>query len=194
MVVTGRGRILGMILVALCLVSCGYSLQHRLRPEFARAADGLFVPVFDNHTDEVGAERVFTNALVREIQSRRQIQVVDRRNASHVLLGELLGVDYMPTSYTRTGFEGLQTYRRLPTELEVRVTVRLKLNRKDTSGPVWEKTFAATRRVETQVERTQSFQSVSSWGLFTQSVIDSSFPDIAGIVMRDVYDEMLEVF
>ena len=44
------------------------------------------------------------------------------------------------------------------------------------------------------VNRTYNYEAPSSIGLLTQSLIDSSYSDIARDIMRDVYDEMVEVF
>src|SRR5258708_4863845 len=65
---------LGLLMSGLFLSSCGYTLNHRLKEVF-REDRSLFVPVFDNLTDETGVELVFTNALLREIKSRGQPKV-----------------------------------------------------------------------------------------------------------------------
>ena len=55
------------------------------------------------------------------------------------------------------------------------------------------KTVHRFQRVAAPVDRTFNFQAPSAVGPITQSLIDSSYNDIARNIMRDVYDEMLEV-
>lgn len=172
---------------------CGYTLQHRLKDTFVNSK-GFFVPVFDNNTDEIGAEKVFTNALIRELSNGSEVLLADRETGGLELRGTLSEIQVVPTASTELGFKGLQGYRRLPTEIGVRVNLRLALSDIGTGRPVWSKDFTGFRRVNAPLNRTYDFEGPSSLGPLTQSIVESTYENIARDIMRDVYDEMMELF
>lgn len=184
--------------VALLLQSCGYSLSHRVKPEFR--SGGIYVPVFENLTDEVGAERVFTNAVVRELQSRGEVEITSEDKAVYTLRGVVRTISYVPSALSPTGFKGLQSYRRLPTDLVVTAGVTLILVKRDTEVPVWRGSYSSFRRiaapagVPAPVGRTFDYEAPSSIGLATQSLVESRYGDIARDITRDMYDEMVALF
>lgn len=181
-------------LFALSLPGCGYTLSHRLTSTFEKAKEGVFVPVFTNGTDEVGAEQVFTNALIRELQSRGELTVTGRDSALAILEGTLTSISVNQTAYTDQGFHGLQAYRRLPSEYEVAVELALRLVDSKSKEIIWSKAFRSFQRLAAPVSRTYSYEGASATGLITQSIIDNSYQSIARNIMRDVYDEMVEIF
>ncbi len=174
--------------------ACGYTLNHRLTQAFEGVKGGIFVPVFNNSTDELGAEKVFTDALIRELLSRGQVSIVGREEASAVLEGTVTSITYPQTAYTEQGFHGLQAYRRLPSEYGVTVELSLRLVDMKTKNILWSNGFRSFQRVAAPVSRTSSFEGASSVGLITQSIIDGTYENIARNIMRDVYDEMVEIF
>ena len=172
---------------------CGYTLNHRLKAPFT-GEKGIFVPVFSNNTEETGAERVFTNALIREVESRGDIVVSTRESGAMELKGTITGISYGPTAFSETGFKGLQYYRRLPVELGLTVSLFLALVDPKTGAMVWSGSFSGFRRVAAPLNRTYSFEAPSSVGLLTQSLIAATYANVARDIMRDVYDEMVELF
>lgn len=191
---SNAGRIIA-VLVLLSVGGCGYTLSHRLKDSFREAKEGgVHVPVFKNRTDEVGAERIFTDALIRELQSRGEVVIRDRDKATLEFQGEIISIGAGPTAYTAPNFPGLQSYRRIPSELGVGVVLRLSVTTVASGQVLWVKEFQGFRRLAAPVNRTYNYQIPSSLGLLTQSLIDSSYADIAGDIMRDVYDEMVEIF
>lgn len=175
----------------LIFTHCGYTLQHRLKESF-QAPNGIFVPVFDNLTNETGAERVFTNALIRELTSRHEVVLGTRENGAIELRGVLERIDASPTAYTEPGFKGLAPFKRLPSEIGVSVSLTLTLM---VTGRVeWVKSFQGYRRVNAPLKRTFDFEAPSSVGPITQSLVFSTYFEIARDIMRDVYDEMVENF
>jgi hypothetical protein len=184
---------MGAVGALLGLAGCGYTLNHRLLADFSRP-QGIYVPVLANHTDETGAERVFTDALIRELQSRGQVVFGRRETGAYELRGAVESISYTPTVLTDPGFQGLQPYRRLPSELGVNVSISLSLVEPGTGKTLWAKTFTGFRRVETPLSRTYDYQAPSSVGPLTQSLIEEQYANIAGDIMRDVYDEMVEQF
>ncbi len=154
----------------------------------------VYVPVFDNDSNETGAEVVFTNALIRELQSRGEIVVTHRQKGALELHGVITGISYSPTAFTAFGFQGLEADRRLPSEIGVGVSLSLTLTDPQNGKSLWHNSFSGFRRVSMPDNRTYDFQAPSSLGLQTQSLIDSEYSDIAGDIMRDVYDDMVELF
>lgn len=181
-------------LLSLCWFSaCGYTLKPRLKDAFATAR-GVFVPVFTNDTDEVGAERVFTNALIRELQSRGEVVVTERSAGGLELVGTLTKVEFLPVAYSDRGFKGLENFRRLPSEYGVTVELSLVLREPQDKKVLWQGGFTGFRRVQPPMNRTYDFEASSAVGALTQSVIEAQYVDVARDIMRDVYDEMVDIF
>lgn len=187
-------QIIPLCLLVLALVTgCGYRLKSTLLPQI-EGHRGIFVPVFENDTLSTGAEVVFTNALIRELTSRQELVVNQPVDGGLQLKGVLREITADPTAYTDTSFRGLQPFARIPTEYGVEVKISLALSRVDAKQLIWQKTFRGFRRVDAPTQRTYDYSSPSSVGLYTQSVVNSIYPQIADDIMRDVYDEMLELF
>ncbi len=180
-------------LMWLGVLSCGYTLSHRLRDAFVDPK-GLFVPVFDNASDETGAERVFTNAVIRELQSRGEIVFSRREQGGLELSGNIASIDVGQTASTEKGFGGLAFFRSIPTEVGITVSLSMRLKDLATGKVLWSNTFAGYRRIATPVDRTQSYQAPSSLGATTQSLVEATYSDIARDMARDIYDDMVELF
>jgi hypothetical protein len=185
------------LLGGLLLTSCGYTLNHRLKDNFISASGeskGIFIPVFDNKTEQTGAEIIFTNALIRELESHSEVVVSNRQAGSLILQGIVTKIDVVPTANSDLGFKGLQFYRRIPSELGIRVNISFTLVDAATNRSLWGKEISGFRRVSGLVSRTYDYQAPSAVGPITQSIIESTFPDIARLIMRDMYDEMVLLF
>ncbi len=180
-------------LLALVISGCGYTLSHRLRSEF-QSNRGFFVPVFDNQTEETGAERIFTSALIKELESHGNIVMDHGGKDGLELRGVVTGISYTPSVLSDFGYLGLQSYRRIPVELGLNVSVNLALVDTRTSKVLWSGGFSGFRRVEAPVNRTYDFEAPSSLGLFTLSLVEARYQDVARDIMRDVYDAMVEFF
>ncbi len=185
------------VVVPLFFSHCGYTLRHRLKDSFTHPR-GIFVRVFDNRSDETGAEQIFTNALIRELESRNEVIVANRKAAGVEFRGVINGINLSVTSLTSYGdLKGLQPeYSRLPAEIGVQINLTLELFDLQKGHILWQRKFDGFRRVNTltTTPRTFDFQAPSSTGLINQSIVRSIYPDIARSIMRDVYDEMVEWF
>jgi len=169
-------------------------LSHRLRGEF-QSNRGIYVPVFDNLTEETGAERIFTSALIKELESHGNVVMDHKGNDGLELRGVVTGISYSPSVLSDFGYKGLQIYRRIPVELGLNVAVSLSLvDTRHDNKVLWSGGFAGFRRVEAPVNRTYDFEAPSSLGLFTLSLIEARYQDVARDIMRDVYDAMVEFF
>lgn len=175
------------------LTSCGYTLSHRLRPAF-QTSRGFFVPVMTNATEETGAERIFTNALIRELESHGNLVMNHFGDDALELRGTISSISYAPSVFSEFGFGGLQGYRRIPMELGLNVSLSLALVDPQTNQVLWSGGFSGFRRVETPLNRTYDFEATSSLSYFTQSLVESRYHDVARDIMRDIYDDMVEFF
>lgn len=188
-----RGCVVFAVFAMTLASGCGYTVQHRLKDSFLNPK-GIFVPVFDNQTNEIGAERTFSNALIRELVSRREVLLANRQNGGLELRGTVVAIDVAPSALTDKGFRGLPPYRRMPSELGVRVSLSLKLIQMSDEKVLWTKDFNGFRRVNTPINRTFDYEAPSAAGVLTQSLVESVYAEIARDIMRDVYDEMVELF
>ncbi len=190
----GFSQIKVLVLALVCLTGCGYSLRHRLKDGFNNPK-GLYVPVFSNGTDETGAERVFTNALIRELQSRGEMIITQRQSGAFEVRGTVSSISYGATTLTPTPFGGLERdIRRLPTEISVDVVVTLELVDPKDGTSLWAGSFNGFRRVPAVLSRTYDYEAPSSMVLAQQSLIESQYGGIARDIMRDAYDAMVELF
>lgn len=177
----------------LCL-GCGYTLSHRLRKEFENPK-GIFVPVFSNQTEEMGAEMVFTNALLRELKLHQNFHLADKPESTEVeLKGVVEKITYQPTSFfaPSAGVNKLQSYVMMPDQINVVATVNLSLINKETKKVLWSQSVSGYRIVSANLARTGDREAASGFGVYTQSLIDSRYGDIARDIMRDMYDSMVE--
>lgn len=181
------------LLLALHLTGCGYTLNHRLKGPFEETR-GVFVPVFENRSDETGAEVVFTNALIRELQSRGNVLLTDRARNGYELKGKVDYISYVPTNFTEPGFRGLRGYQRSATEIGIAIGVSISLNDPTSGREIWGGSFTGFRRVPGPTPRTFNYEAPSSVGSATQSLVEYYYASIAQDIMRDVYDTMVDLF
>jgi hypothetical protein len=175
-------------------VGCGYSLSHRLKTVFDNP-NGVFVPVFKNETEELGAEMVFTNALLRELKLHQKFNVAENKDTTPLALqGVVEQISYQPTALyaPAQGVNKLQPYSNIPDQINLVATVRLDLINKETKKVVWTQKASGSRIVGAYLGRTGDREAASGFGTYTQSLIDIRYNDVARDIMRDMYDSMAE--
>ncbi|MEM9295269.1 MAG: LPS assembly lipoprotein LptE [Planctomycetota bacterium] len=97
---------------AVTLSGCaGYTTQEVYPEQYQSVA----VPVLENRTARVGAERAVTEALIKEIEQRTPYRVTSPGTAQTLLTGTLVGLEDDLLSRTRVGG--------VPQELETTVTI-----------------------------------------------------------------------
>ena len=79
----------GLLLLALVVAGCGYSLRGTLPAHIRTVA----VPVFENRTREPAVEGLITRAIVEAFSTNGRLRVVRRQDADAVLEGEIVGYD-----------------------------------------------------------------------------------------------------
>lgn len=188
---------IGMICL---LVRCGYTLNHRLKETFLTEKRGVFIPLFTNNTPEVGTEVVFTNALIRELESHGEKVASKKEDAGLEIRGVIHQVAYQTDVYSSPETKGdpprepgLFSYARIPDQIGVRVVLSIEVWDTRKNELRWQNNFSQFRRVSAPLNRVSDRDAPSSLGLITQSIIESSYPDIARDVMRDLYDLMVDI-
>lgn len=105
------------------VTACGY--QFAGRGELPGGIQTLAVQVLDNRSSETGIETIVTNALVNELNRRRQGSVVNVAKADAVLSGTIESIAW-----------GTATRSSINTAAERRVHATLSLTLTDTSGNI----------------------------------------------------------
>lgn len=179
------------IALGLMLTQCGYTLNHRLKETFDAKGKGVFIPVFTNQTEEVNLGIVFTNALIRELESHGEKNVSKKENAGLEIRGVITDVTQkleIPSTANT-----LYDYSQVPDQIGVRVYMRIEIWDPVSNQKRWENRFEQYRRVSAPLNRLTDKDAPSSLGPITQSIIEASYPDIARDIMRDVYDLMVDL-
>ncbi|NBV50939.1 hypothetical protein EBR78_06945 [bacterium] len=189
----GKGFAIGALFFCWLLGGCGYTLNHRLIETF-KSPKGFFIPLFDNKTQEVGSEMVFTNALIRELLSHGEKIASDSQEGALELRGTITQVQRAVEVQSAAGLGRLETYQRVPDQIGVRAFVLVQLVDPKTQEVKWSREFDSYRRITAPLDRTMDVDAPSSLGLKTESLIENSYNLIARDMMRDVYDAMVEVF
>ncbi len=184
-------RCQAILFFILILEGCGYTLQHRLQDKFTDSR-GIRVPVFLNTTPEVGAETVFTNALIRELKSHGNVIFGTEKGGALLLQGRISNINLTMTTESEPGLQGLAPYKRIPTEYAVTIQVSLTLIDPVNGKLLWSKGVAGSRPVDGPLDRTFNYQAPSAVGAITQGRAEAKYSEIAREMMREVYDEMVE--
>lgn len=183
-----------LLCIFLGMTGCGYTLSHRVKTVFDNPK-GLFVPIFSNDSEEMGAEMVFTNALLRELTLHQTFHLVSSKEASPLeLKGTVEKLSYQPTALyaPSSAANKLQIYSNVPDQINLTATVRVDLFDRESKKIIWTQTVNGSRIVSAYLERTGDKEAASGFGTYTQSLIDARYSDIARDMMRDLYDSMVE--
>lgn len=88
-----------MILVIFSLIGCGYTfvnVKTQLPPDIKK----VYIPSFDNQTDEASLGVIMTNALVREFMKSGALVPVKKEDADTELIGTVKSVNYYNRIYS----------------------------------------------------------------------------------------------
>jgi hypothetical protein len=183
------------IIVALASGGCAYQFgyaQRTLPGGFKQVA----VPVFQNITKEVGIERYFTDALVREFDRSRVAQVVDRGVAPVVIEGTIKSIDYKPSSLisanSDTNTIGLPANTVLATEYQVLITANVVLRRISDQKILWQGVFNSEQVYQAPQVGMGTLNTVNP--LYNHSAHKTVVEQLAKDMMNDAHDRMTENF
>ena len=103
-----------LLLLAVLLVGCGYSLRSTLPPHIKTVA----IPVLTNRTPEPGIEDLITQALIDAMVSSGRMRVVRPEQADALLEGEVIGYAVDALAFNRAANV---------TEYRLRIALKLTL-------------------------------------------------------------------
>jgi outer membrane lipopolysaccharide assembly protein LptE/RlpB len=110
-----RARPLPLLLLAILLGGCGYTVRGTL-PEHIQS---IAVPIFRNRTQEPAVESLITRAVVEAFSTNGRLRVVGSGQADAVLDGEITGYAIVSIAFDRDA--NVRLYR-----LVVTVNLRLR--------------------------------------------------------------------
>jgi outer membrane lipopolysaccharide assembly protein LptE/RlpB len=116
-----RARALLLLLLALLLGGCGYTVRGTLPPH----VNSVAVPIFRNRTQEPAVESLITRAVVEAFSTNGRLRVVGSEQADAVLDGEI--TSYIIVSIAFDKDANVRLYR-----LVVTVNLRLRDLRQNT--------------------------------------------------------------
>lgn len=185
-----------LLVVAACFVGCGYTFNHRLADRFNNPK-GIYVPIFYNGTDAVGAEMAFTNAIIRKLLSHGENVVYNESESGLILKGTIQQISYQKENFQSIPAVNSSTtydYNRIPDKIAVVASIRLTLFDTATKKELWTQEYPGFERVSAPLSRLADRDSPSSFGLITQSKIEASYADIARRFASAAYDGMVEIY
>jgi outer membrane lipopolysaccharide assembly protein LptE/RlpB len=102
-------RLAALVVVALLVTGCGYSLRGNLPSHIKSVA----VPLFRNRTNEPGVESFLTVAVVEAFSTNGRLRVVRPEQADSILDGEVIGYQVQSIAYDPQS--NVQQYRLIVT-------------------------------------------------------------------------------
>lgn len=182
--------ILSLLLIS--TIGCGYQMGYgeRRLPENYRS---LAVVMFHNKTQEVGVEKYFTNALVKQFAQSKVAELTKKSLAPAILEGTILSVEAeheVPKS--KSDLVNLPDQAILTTQYRLRVRVRLVLKRVADGQPIWQEVFAKERTYSAPQVATAIVNSVNP--LYNHSARHSYIQIMAEDMMVDAHDRLTERF
>ena len=116
-----------VLALSILIWGCGYKFRD-MSSSLPPNVKTIAVPIFQNNTNELGLENVFTAAVVSEFNRRRLMPVKSVQSADAILTGVISSIHYSAVSY---GANELATERRVRLVVDVRVTDR------SSGKPLW---------------------------------------------------------
>lgn len=130
------------------LAGCAYRLGGAYR-SLPGGYKQISIPIFKNHSQEVGVEVAFTQALLQEFYRSSVATVVDDPLAEVRLEGDIKSIQYLPEAKligdTKTGTTYLPQGAVLASQYRVLVDVNMRLIRRSDGYRLWESNFPQER-------------------------------------------------
>jgi len=104
-----RALVGGLVMLAVLVGGCGYSLRGNLPGHIKTVA----VPIFKNRTSEPGVENFLTGAVVEAFSTNGRLSVVGPEQADSILEGEVVGYQVQSVAFDPRA--NVQQYRLLVT-------------------------------------------------------------------------------
>ena len=149
----------------------------------------IAVPVFKNLSAEPGAEVLFTNAMIREIERSNLARVTDKSGAQVVLEGTVQGVSYAATEAVSADLPPGAVQNRA---YSVKINASLKLQRVSDQKVVWTGAFEGESTYLAPLVKITGLNTVNS--LYNHSAHQKEIEKLAESMMAEAQDRMTENF
>lgn len=176
------------------LSSCAYKLSSKVDtlPQNVRE---IYTPQFKNVSTEPGLEVYFTNSLKRELLNSRSVRLVDNENESDaVLQGTVTSVEIVSEegAIEAKDTQFLPKNTILSTVTRVTVTVKLKLQRKNSSEVLWSSDFKQSRNYTPPQLTLPVINSANN--LYNLSARRQTLETLSEEMMQLAFDRMVDNF
>lgn len=185
-----------------CVFLCGGCAYHIgfLKKQLPGGYNQVFIPIFKNKTQQVGAEVYFTNALMGEFHRSNNVRVQKSPTAPVTIEGHIETIQWT-NSAIASAPSSAASVRRVPLlppktlltiEYRVRVQVKVLLRKNSDDTILWQKTLA---HEETYPAPQIGLETVNTSNpLYNYSARNKTLEKIAKNMMVGVHKQMLEDF
>ena len=182
----------------LCLAACSYNLGHENR-SIPGGHKTVFVNMFENQSQEVGAEAFFTSALITELQRSGFVVVTEKDSAEVVIDGLILdvlnsGSVSIPTFHEVDNInkEAKSFQASMFTEYLLTVSANLKVRRTRDNKVIWQTYLQNQRGYRGPLLKKDGLR--SSNPLYNQSTKSQTMRLLAKDMMAEAFDRLTENF
>ncbi len=172
---------LGSILLFTMSLSCGYWFVSR-QDRLPGGGKKVSIPVFQNRTQEIGLENVFTSALRNEFFRSKVIQVVSLDEADSEIQGIITSTSAEPLAHTEVPLSG-RSSKILANEYRAKVDVSITLVRRSDQTILWQRNLSDGRQYSTGSDFVKN-----------EDRQQEAFKKVALYLMEQAHDAMLEDF
>ena len=178
----------GLLIAAFAQVGCAYRVGLAER-QIPGGYSLIAVPIFKNLSAEPGAEVLFTNAMIREIERSSLAKVTNKSGAQVVLEGSVQGVTY---AATETVAKDLPPGTIQNKTYSVRINASLKLQRVSDQKVIWTGAFEGESTYFAPLVSVTGLNTVNS--LYNHSAHQKEIEKLAESMMAEAQDRMTENF
>lgn len=185
-------KITTVLFFSLFLSSCGYRVGN-LHRSIPGKHQRIAVPTFKNSTMEAGAEKYFTNSMLRELVRADFVRIVPQKKAEAVLEGTVISI-----KYEASGILTQETKAELPnntvlnSSYDATVVVGLRLRRVQDQQIIWSGTFSGTRNIRAAQIGAATFNSANPNYDYTAK--QYTLGELSKSMMSEAYSRLTEGF
>lgn len=141
-------RCLVLIALSFALSSCAYKMGYGYQ-ELPRGLKSLYVPMFQNDSQDVGPEVDFTSHLVQELKRSKVAKLLSKDQADGLLEGRIIRITRLqkthevkaPGVVKERGLVNLPDGSFVATEYLLKVKIELRLRDRKTQNIIWKQWF-----------------------------------------------------
>ena len=189
---------LGLFFLSYLLSSCGYNWGPG-NQNLPGGYKNVFVEIFKNRTNELGAEFEFTQALKTELQRSDFVNVTPKKNADIILTGHIINVTSLDSGSQPTFFKvDHETKKAYPykapmfTIYKIQINVNLKAIRVSDKKILWQTLVKGEKTYRGSQLSRQGIR--SSNVLYNESRRKQTIKMIAREMMEEAFDLLVEDF